>query len=181
MKQEPPKDNSWFITYTGRQFFVLNPNPEDIVIEDIAHSLANICRFGGHSKKFYSVAQHSLFVSRCCPKGVAFEALMHDATEAYCGDMIRPLKLQLPQFKVIEHNIWLAIADKFGLPKIMTPIIKHYDDVALMTERRDLIHGAGPRWSLTSTHSTDHNEIIPQEPDEAEALFLSEFKHLYKP
>ena len=98
--------NTWFLTTTGRQFWPASPDPEQIQIEDIAHALSNLCRFGGHTREFYSVAQHSVLVSQNVPDDLRLVGLMHDATEAYCGDMIRPLKNVLPEFKELENGIW---------------------------------------------------------------------------
>ena len=82
-------------THSGKMFDIFNPTPEDICIEDIAHALAMQCRFNGHTKEFYSVAEHSLNVARIVnhltsdPKTV-MHALMHDAHEAYLGDLPGP-------------------------------------------------------------------------------------------
>ena len=85
----------WLQTFTGRQFWPLGPEPTDIVIEDIGHALGSLCRFNGHCKAFYSVAQHSILVSRACEKHglvAAFRGLMHDASETYLLDVPKPLK-----------------------------------------------------------------------------------------
>ena len=88
-KRKPsPRTGPWMLTATGHRFFLNDPRPEDIHIEDIAHALANICRFGGHSRTFYSVAEHSILVAEILrqdsqPRHVIFAGLMHDAAEAY--------------------------------------------------------------------------------------------------
>ncbi len=79
-------------TFSRTMFYPLDPHPEDVHIVDIAHALANICRFGGHAKRFYSVAQHSVLVSRIVEPEDALHGLMHDAAEAYVGDVVRPIK-----------------------------------------------------------------------------------------
>ena len=76
----------------GSVFFPLDPRPEEIGIENIAHALAMSCRYGGHSLDYYSVAQHSVLVSRLVSRSDALCALLHDATEAFIGDLIRPMK-----------------------------------------------------------------------------------------
>ena len=162
----------WFLTYTGKQFWPLDPRPDDICIEDIAHALSNICRFGGHVKNFYSVAQHSLLVHKICP---TFQALMHDATEAYIGDMVRPLKVSQPDFKSAERLIWINICERFGINPIMQPEVKDADNIALFTERRDLMFPGGPKWKLEEQYKPVKEKIITYVPYWMEKRFLQEF------
>ena len=171
------RKGDWFLTYTGKKFYPTDPRPEDVFIEDIAHSLANICRFGGHVIKFYSVAQHSIMVSDLCPK-CPFQALLHDATESFCGDMVRPLKVQLPEYKAVENLLWAAICERFNIPVVMDPMVKHMDNVALMTERRDLLIKSDYPWSLEATCPPVPEKIIPLDPDDAELVFMSKFHAL---
>lgn len=138
------RKGDWFLTSTGRQFWPLDPRPEDICIEDIAHGLAHVCRFGGHCKRFYSVAQHSVFVSYRCRN--ALQGLLHDATEAYLGDMVRPLKYSMPDYLVAEERVWRAVCARFGLPLKLDADVKYADNVALMTERRDIMPWTPHRW-----------------------------------
>jgi len=141
---------NWMQTVGGRAFYPLDPRPEDIDIEDIAHALSLVCRFGGHCSTFYSVAEHSVRVSMAIVEAggtrtEAFAGLMHDAAEAYLGDMIWPLK-QAPSvagYKAIEHRVQSVIFAKFGLPDELPPIVKRFDLVLLSTEKRDLMI-AGP-------------------------------------
>jgi uncharacterized protein len=86
------RTGDWIQTYTGKQFWPLSPLPEDIVIEDIAHALSMQCRFGGHVRTFYSVAQHSVHVSLLVEPQYALWGLLHDAAEAYLVDLPRPIK-----------------------------------------------------------------------------------------
>ena len=130
----------WFCTVSGRRVFVLDPHPEDIFIDDIATALSHTCRFGGQVSEFYSVAQHSVIVSRHVPHSIALEALLHDAAEAYLGDVIRPLKRALPDYKTIEAIWEPVIRERFGLsdtPEIRAAV-KCADIRALLTERRDV-------------------------------------------
>jgi 5'-deoxynucleotidase YfbR-like HD superfamily hydrolase len=101
-------------TYTGKYLNLKNPNPEDIVIEDIAHALSQIPRFGGHLRYFYSVAQHSIFVSDIC-RNYPLDGLLHDASEAYLGDVTSPLKKLLPDYKIVEERLNQVIAKKFNI------------------------------------------------------------------
>jgi 5'-deoxynucleotidase YfbR-like HD superfamily hydrolase len=134
----------WISTYTGKKFSLTNPHLDDICIEDIAHSLSLTNRYNGHTEQAYSVAQHSLVVSLLCPPELALEGLMHDAGEAYTGDIVRPLKrlLQPSQHDLnnhledIEYYIEAAIAEKFKLEN--NALIKEYDTLALFIEKQHL-------------------------------------------
>lgn len=137
---------SWIETYTGRAFDLLDPRHEQIDITDIAHALANIARFTGHTREFYSVAQHSVHVAELVPEPMRLGALLHDATEAYANDVASPLKRLLPEYQLIEKRIGSAIARRFGIQEPLGPEVKHADLVMLVTERRDLMRASGRRW-----------------------------------
>src|SRR5690349_19702773 len=107
---------SWMQTFTGRRFYPLDPKVEDIDPTDIAHALSLICRYGGHVTRFYSVAEHCVLLSHAVSPENALWALLHDATEAYVGDMVRPLKQHMPAYRDVEDRLMLVIADRFGLP-----------------------------------------------------------------
>ncbi len=173
---------NWIQTFTGKRFYPLAPLPEDICIEDIAHSLSNKCRFTGHVTEYYSVAQHSVLVSRAVPQEDRLWGLMHDASEAYLADLAKPTKV-LPEFKFfveIEDRIQLVVCEKFGLSPIQPPSTHLADKRALMAEKRDLmIHIPESEWQI------QHPGVIPLEekivsmlPQEAEQFFLNEFKKL---
>lgn len=136
------RDGEFFFTYSGVQFWPLDPRIEDINLEDIAHGLAHTCRWGGHSRVFYSVAQHSIVCSHYARPKHQLIALMHDAAEAYIGDVKRPLKYAMPNLMEIEHNIWMLIAAKFDLPIEVPSEVKQIDDRALLTERNQFIHSS---------------------------------------
>lgn len=135
---------NWIPTYTGKKFDLFLPMPDDVDILDIAHALANTCRFGGHTTRFYSVAQHSVLVSQVCQPWDAFVGLLHDAAEAYCGDVVRPLKKLLPEYAELEAGIQAAIFAAFGLTDVAAAQqrIKLWDDILLATEVRDLLRPA---------------------------------------
>lgn len=143
----------WFVTYTGRQFYPFDARVEDINIEDIAHSLSMQTRWMGHCKAFYSIASHSLACARIAEKELASPeivawALMHDAAEAYVGDIIRPIKgylavvtpssfsapSALTPIKFIEDKLLQCIAERFLLPWPMPPDILVIDNRMLITE-----------------------------------------------
>ena len=170
----------WFQTHSGLAFYHQDPKPEDIRIGDIAHALSMLCRFGGHSKHFYSVAQHSVLVSSIVARHLQLSALLHDATEAYIGDMVHPLKESMPAFREMEDTIWLCIADKFNLPLRMDARIKDADWIALATERRDLMSNPPMPWRVQERFTPLQNKIDPQSPAIAERMFLTRFHELTK-
>src|SRR5689334_11513518 len=93
----------WMMTLSGKRFWPLDPRPEDVDFRDIGHALSMICRYGGHVRRFYSVAEHSALLARWFEARGDFTfakyALLHDGTEAYIGDMVRQLKQFMPEFK----------------------------------------------------------------------------------
>jgi hypothetical protein len=126
-------------TFTGRKVNPLRMSPDDIDIRDIAHSLALINRFTGHTPEPYSVAQHSVLVETLCPKEYALWGLLHDAPEAYIADISRPVKLALeeavgPFLKRVDRLIMEAVCEKFGLQKHEPVEVKRADDNALANE-----------------------------------------------
>ncbi len=142
------KEAAWIQTYSGRRFNPTNPNPDAIVIQDIAHPLSMQCRFTGHTKKFYSVAQHSVLVSYICDSSDALWGLMHDASEAYLVDVPRPLKRsgKFEAYLEYEAQMQEAICRRFGLPLKEPPSVKRADTQLLATEARDLMSPLHPDW-----------------------------------
>lgn len=136
------------LTHSGLTFNLLEPDPYLIEIEDIAHALSHICRFTGHTRVFYSVAEHSVRASQCVPPEFAMEALLHDAAEAYIGDVSSPLKAQLHEYRNIEFKLEQAIRQRFGLPAKHAPCVKQADLIMLATEKRDLMPAHQDDWAL---------------------------------
>lgn len=156
---------SFIQTLSGKQFDYLSATIDDIDIEDIAVALSNICRFSGHLPEFYSVAQHSVLCSQLVSPEFAFEALMHDAAEAYCQDIPAPLKALLPDYREIEKRTDQLIRFKFGLPLEEASVVKYADLTMLATERRDLdIDDSIPWVILEGIPPTDLFEIYPFAP-----------------
>ena len=146
-------------TTSGLPFWVMDPRPEDIRILDIAHHLSRITRFGGALRADvwdYTVAQHSCLVSDNCPDGFKLEGLLHDAGEAYHGDLIKPIKMQVPDWKSMEHRVEAAIRAKFGLPPVISPEVKKEDWRAVATEHRDV---------QTPTTAVDWGTLAPAWPE----------------
>ena len=170
---------SFIKTFSGKHFYYDRINKDDIVINDIAVSLSNICRFAGHLSHFYSVAQHAVLCSMLVPQEFAFEALMHDATEAYCQDIPAPLKRLLPDYKRMEEKIDAVIREKYGLPQAMSTPVKYADLIMLATERRDLGLDDGSFWPvLEGIPATEMFNVIPLAPGHAYGMFMERFNEL---
>lgn len=171
---------TYISTYLGNRFYPLTPRIDDVAIEDIAHGLAYQCRFNGQTRTFYSVAQHSIIVAALVPEEQRLAALLHDAAEAYLGDMVKPLKLLLPEFSAIEEQVSAIIAEKFGLSGFAFPEIKRADLIALATEKRDLMPYSTESWETLRGISPLPQIIGPMSPEEAKAEFLAAFWRLAK-
>ena len=173
------ESGSWMQTHSGRKFFPLNPQPEDIVIEDIAHALAHICRYGGHINTHYSVAQHSVLVASCLPDDLALTGLLHDATEAYLGDVVRPLKVLLPDYQAIEDNLSLVIGEKFGVQLLPMPALVKEMDTRILSNERAALFDNQLDWALDALSPAPLNTYIrPWTAQTAKATFLRAFEEL---
>lgn len=128
-------------TFSGICVDVLNPMASDFEIYDIAHSLSQLCRFGGHSREFYSVAQHSVRVAAELPSGLQLAGLLHDASEAYLIDVPRPVKAHLSEYRRIEDNLLNVLFKQFGisLDDKGAQLIKDADDAVLAAEWKELM------------------------------------------
>lgn len=170
---------SFIQTLSGKHFDYLNAQTDDVDIEDIATALSNICRFAGHLPEFYSVAQHSVLCSQIVPQEYAFEALLHDAAEAYCQDIPAPLKKLLPDYRRIETLVDDLIRSKFGLAMHQSDLVKYADLTMLATERRDLEIDNGTHWPiLEGIPASDLIQIHPLRPGQAYGLFMNRFNEL---
>lgn len=171
-------DVPWIQTYSGRRFCPTNPNPDAIVIQDIAHALSMQCRFSGHVRKFYSVAQHSVLVSYVCDAADAMWGLLHDASEAYLVDVPRPLKQsgKFGAYIEFEKQMQLAVCKRFGLPEKEPPSVKTADTILLSTEARDLMSPLHPDWRNRCDPLPFKIEALP--PDKAKDLFMKRFFEL---
>lgn len=191
----PRSDKDWIYTASGRKFWPLDPRPEEIDIADIAHALANICRFNGHCRPFYSVAEHSVRVSqqaelRARGKGLdlkgaremALWGLLHDASEAYLCDLTRPMKgsWQLGRtYAGFEAGLTQTIAERFGLPGRIPMDVHWADEILLATEFRDLMPGCEMPERVRQVAPLP-NRILPVPSLEAGHLFVSAFTRLTK-
>ena len=181
----PLEELPWIETYTGRKWRFLKPQSSDVSILDLAHSLSSLCRYTGHLKEFYSVAQHSVLVSYACDPEDAFYGLMHDTSEAYCQDLNRPFKRSpgMEVYKVYETMTYEAICHAFGMSTTEPDSVKRADLVLLATEKRDLLNQNGIDWKVWSAGKGDEiaplpEKIIPWKQKKAEKEFLKRFMEL---
>ncbi len=178
--------NACIETYSEKWFDILDPKPEQIDIESIAHALSMICRFTGHVKHFYSVAQHSLTGSFLVPKENALEFLLHDASEAFIGDMSRPLKHCTnagEAYREVEARVSAVIRQKFGLPSVQSEVIHKIDNQMLYAEKEQLMGGL--HWTEDSVRACECEDKQPANviihemtPREVEQKFLERFNNL---
>ena len=165
-------EKSWVVTLSGNRFSILKPDPDVVMIEDIACALARQARFNGHTRFFYSVGQHSCLGAQVSPtRDIAVQMLFHDATEAYIGDLVSPVKALLPDFEIIESRIHWAISKRFNLEYPMPKVVKQIDRRLLATEVRDLITKDLKSWHIGEDEPFDF-PIIPWPPEVTEARFL---------
>jgi len=180
----PPAPGPYLQTVSGRWVNPLDPDPEQFDIEDIARALGNLCRFGGHCRDFYSVAQHSVIVSELVEQRGGdvedvFAALMHDASEAYLGDMPHPLKHRSPlgaAFKEAEDHLEAALRERFAI-KLDVPEVKRADRALLATERRAF---SAERWKWPELDGVEplDLELTALAPEAAAKAFLRRFAEL---
>ena len=164
-------DGSTILMSNGAYFSFLEPGKSHFTIGTIAHALARICRFTGHTRTFYSVAQHSVMVSGIVPPKDQLAGLLHDAAEAFIGDVSSPLKQLLPDYKVLEKRVEAAVLSRFGLSAHLPQSVKDADLVMLVTELRDLLpehdHSS---WPMSATPLKETIQCWDSETAEREFL-----------
>lgn len=180
-----PGRGGWIQTFTGRAFYPLDPNPADIVIEDIAHALSNMCRYTGHCREFYSVAEHSVRMARQLldngwPDDVVLWGLLHDASEAYLVDVPRPIKSSLIGYREMEARVMTAVAERFRLPWPQPDVVSKADLRMLATEFRDLMSAPPIPWKSIEGVEPFKFEIEPWSPSYAKDSFLFLFSRVEK-
>lgn len=155
---EPTSDwgrGAWMQTFAGHQFFPLAPRVEDVDPVDIAHALSLTCRYGGHVKRFYSVAEHTIRISWWLqnqgePWDVQLAGLLHDAAEAYIGDMVRPLKHHMPDYQAIDVAVSRVVFERFGCPveyaAALPAKVREADNRILLDERNQLLSTPPGAW-----------------------------------
>lgn len=176
----------WMQTRYGNRFYPEDVKASVFCIEDIAHALSNLCRFGGHCTSFYTVAQHSVLVADIVRRnGGTFEqqlwALMHDATEAYMVDVPTPVKVILKGYKEKEDEVMDEIARQLKLPPGGMPsIVKEADGIALVTEASQLVAGDVTQWEAFKLFKPIDQKIHALNPENAERLFLIRWHELQR-
>lgn len=165
----------WILTYTGVAFYPLSPSPDEVDIRDIAHALSMLCRYAGHARRFYSVAEHSLLIAENARPRLKLMALLHDAAEAYVCDIPRPLKSALPAYKTIERGVEQAIRQRFAIVGTQADAdeIKALDDQILEDERRMLMPEPPMPWSDRVPIGVVIRCLTPEA---AEAEFIQQFR-----
>lgn len=165
-------------TVSGRYIDVLAPWAGDIQLGDIAHHLANLCRFSGAVREFYSVAQHSVMVASILPPALRLAGLLHDASEAYLGDVISPIKRHIPSYQYMEELVMAAVEQRFTLDLTTQDraVIKRADLVLLATERRDLMPADKTEWPILAGVAPLQERIRPLPPAEAVAAFMAAYE-----
>jgi hypothetical protein len=167
-------------TFSGREFNILSPTPEQISIIDIAHALAHSCRYGGQCLRFYSVAEHSVHIFNLVKQENKLAGLMHDASEAYLVDIPRPIKPFLKNYKELEDRVMIAVSSKFKFEYPMPDEVKFFDNAMLTDERSqnmaDYI-GPGDIWGELPPTPGVILEFWP--PEKAELEFLKAFNKVY--
>lgn len=171
---DPGRIGDWSQCWSGKRFYPLDPRPEDVTLFDIAQSLATISRYNGHCG-FYSVAEHSVLVSRMVPPEDALHGLLHDASEAYTGDLTRPMKRNLKgsSFFEIEEQISKLIYRKAGISEELPESVKLADSQICIIEREDL-HPRADEWDLPYPRPDDV-EIRQMPPEVARTAFIERF------
>jgi uncharacterized protein len=175
-------EDDWMETHTGKQFFFMRPTPDMIDVVDIAAALGKLCRYGGHTRQFYSVAEHSVLLARWLEEQghdllTVFSGLMHDATEGYLVDIPRPIKHVLADYKRIEDGLAMAIHDKFGVLYPLPRVVHEADSRILVDERAQAMSDSGNEWGTDKLVALGVN-LRFWSPDEAPGYFLAEFERL---
>lgn len=169
------------LTAEGTYFDFTDPAGSEFGIDAIAHALSHICRYTGHCRDFYSVAQHSVLVSYAVPPEDALAGLLHDAAEAFIGDVAKPLKRLLPDYQVLEASIEAAVFARFGLPTELPPSVKRADLQLLVTEKRDLMPSCrNAEWHIDGIEPLER-KIWPWAPSQARQSFKDRYWMLTRP
>ncbi len=174
-------DHNYIQTSTGRKIYLDNFKNNDYYIGDIAHSLSNKCRFNGHSKFFYSVAQHCVLASGLIKdKSKALETLLHDSGEYVMPDMPRPIKNYFKNIEEFEYNITADIFTRYGLNWPLDKDIVEVDDRLLATEARQIMNKCNiDEWPVIGKLEPYNIVLDSWRPEHAKQMFLDRFNFLF--
>lgn len=170
-----PRRGDWMQTFSGFQFWPLDPRANEIHIVDIAHALSMQCRYAGHCLRFYSVAEHSVHLARYVSPKNAMWALLHDASEAYLVDVPRPVKPDLTNYKQIEAKVMAEVCKRFGLSPEMPAEIHEADGAIIGDERANMAPCVAPWYSTGGPLGI---RLAYWTPEQAESAFLATFERL---
>lgn len=182
MSEEYKEGEPYIATVGGGQFWFLEPEKNAYDIDIIAHALSKLCRFGGHSNWFYSVAEHSILMAEWTErfmgsKHKALQALLHDAGEAYLVDVPRPIKLKCPDYKAIENTVEAALRKQFELPHPLPNWLQELDMRMLKTERDVMVQGNFP-WVCDELQPLEQVTFKFWQPEEAKLKFKDAYARL---
>lgn len=174
--------NGKFIqVYSGGRFWPLDPRPEEITLDDIAHALSHQCRFSGHTEFHYSVAQHSVLVSDYCDEPLA--GLMHDSSEAFLVDIPRPIKPAIPQYLEIEAKIMAIIGKKFGFLVPVSDNVIAIDNAMLWLEKNQVMK-PGLNWyqdkDANIPEEMKNLKLLEWSPRYAKEAFIYRFHQIHR-
>lgn len=174
------KEEEYIFTYTGKKVHIFDPRPEEFDIRDIAHGLAFNCRFSGHTRKYYSVAEHSVIMAMFSSSlDVGLHCLLHDASEAYLRDLASPIKRQMPEYKLVENRLQRAILEAFGLdPASPNAEVHELDERAFWAEVKHLMPKVPHEDWLITDKPNNALPVIPVcwGPETAEQEYLLAFQ-----
>ena len=172
-------------TYSGVIFYPLEPDPDLILLPDIAHALSNQCRFGGHVRKFHSVAQHCVQVANLLKLDspeIQLAGLLHDATEAYLVDLPKPIKNKMPIYVEAEERLLKSIADRFNISFDLFKEVKESDRSALAIESSHLMAPLHADFELTKSDIENVSGLslgVCWTPEKAEKMYLEKFSEIW--
>lgn len=172
---------SYIRTFSGINFYPLDPKPEGVSVVDIAHHLSMQCRWAGAVKSFYSVALHSIHVSMMCRKEHALSGLMHDSAEGFLCDMPSPVKKGFPEYAVHEDRLMKVISQALGFEYPFAPEVHQADAAALYAESQfffDFERGEIPEVEPPRHCNWNFPIVCSATPAQVKSWFLSEYARL---
>ena len=170
--------NTTILLNSGNYFDFSDIENQTLDVHDIAHGLSMTCRFGGHCNKFYSVAEHSVWVSRLVPPEYAMIGLLHDASESVLGDMPKPLKNIMPEYSLMEEKLEITIARQYNIQFPYPPEIKQEDIKMLITEQSQLFSGHIPKTGVFEKALPYDFRLLCLTPEQAYIKFMERYRQL---